>query len=368
MKKSILAFCLLASLATTLSAATPAPTNVSVGYYRQDGSADIFWDTPTAQVTQWYIYFNGTQSYNPTRTMVGMTSVARMKYVMQGIQPQALPVTITVKAFIDGSGLSAASSGVWLGGPSSVPVVYVTSPPDVPMSVSIVGGGGGAVTQGGPFAVSVLASAGAPIPVTLEATVLSGGSGNVDATTQRVVVASDQPRLGVSITSSVLFPVSITSGVQLPVSINAGTAFIGAVSVTAGTAVGVTLGAVTGNLKTSGTGVDALNAAISFDYDVNTKTANSRRGLDCTTSYYATSGTTAVTASGYTLLYGVTIFPSSVSNSNVYFFDGIVTKTALSATSAQNYSWPRGKAFSNGMTMTINGSSFDGGVTIDWAQ
>lgn len=518
MKKYLLALSLFC-VASLAQAAPAAPTNVSVGPFRQNQSADLFWDNPSAQVTEWRIYFDGVQRYSPDRTMIGFTSSARIIYTMQDIPLEMLPVTVTVRAFSPGQGLSAASSGVYLDSVAPVPVVYVAAPAGYPLSVSMVGGSSGGSSSGSvtisgstmsasgtplyisPVATGLFGSANgateatlgkvsytsaviagvltdtaetgvsfletlanidsstsstdtkltgiandltaiasvyvenrvvsdsntfagfaptgsksplsvsmgiqdsnptvkwpirfddngslkvtgsitqtvnvtmtavtavSPLNVTFSSSPVTGGSGDIDATTQRVVLATNSPRQGVSITAATVgIAVSMTSAVLHPVSITTGSAFIGSVSVTAGTAVGVTLGAITGNLRTVGTGMDALNVANAFDYDVNTKTANSRRGLDITTSFYATSGTTAVTASGYTLLYDVTIYPSSVTGSNVYFFDGATTKTAISCTTAHSYAWPRGISFTNGMTIVVTGSGFDGGVTLGWTQ
>lgn len=179
---------------------------------------------------------------------------------------------------------------------------------------------------------------------------------------------------GVSVFSGV-------AGLSTTASLATGTNYVGAVGVSlpSGTSisvslpaytstnplpVGVTINAVTTNLRTDSGSTSGLNIANAFDYDVNTNTAYSRRGAPTTSTYMATSGTTTIFA-GYGLVYSITVFPSTVSNSKLTMFDGATTRTTISTLSAGFYHWPRGVQFGLSCTAQVTGVAFDGAVTIE---
>lgn len=135
MKKAIISLGLFLFLSTAAYAVTAPPSNVSVGLFREDGSADLFWDN-NAAASQWFVYFNGDLKYSPTRQMISITGTSRVRFGMKGISVETMPVTITVKTLVPGSAVSAASTGVWLDSPSHVPAMYVVAAPGTVLAVS----------------------------------------------------------------------------------------------------------------------------------------------------------------------------------------------------------------------------------------
>ena len=112
----------------------------------------------------------------------------------------------------------------------------------------------------------------------------------------------------------------------------------------------------------------ALNVANMFDYDVNTITAFSRKLAPTTSTYLSAAGATAVWASGYGLIYQITVNPASIPGSVITIIDGTVTRTSLSATCAQTYSYPRGVPINNGLSVVIYGQGYDGSVELETSR
>jgi hypothetical protein len=268
-----------------------------------------------------------------------------------------------------------------------------------------------AVTQGGPWTVSgsvgvssfPAAFLGVSVVSQVDSPAFKGVSIVADTTTRFygmtitasslalpvTIVADTTTRFyGMTITAAnIAVPVSVTS-------ISAGTNYIGAVNIRNTAAspaqVSLTAGAyltvggvavsnsnalpVSASIQTIAAALSttlsastsALNTAVTADYDVNTKTAITRRFAETTTYYYSTSGTSTITASGYNVVYSLLIRPSSTSPASVVVFDGATTRTSVSANQAYQYVWPRGMAIKNGaLAVQVNGGSFDGAVTLE---
>ena len=147
MKKIIISFALALLLLPSLARAVAAPTGLAAGTYI-NSQLPLSWNEDTI-VQSWYIYVNGTLFVTPSKSSTSLNGSTR-SYILQPMAPAA-SWTITMRAQASGQPLSALSAPLVASG-TTVPVVYVASPPGEPLVVTGGGGGGGAT------AVTVIAS------------------------------------------------------------------------------------------------------------------------------------------------------------------------------------------------------------------
>lgn len=330
MKKALLVvLTALATLLPSLATAVNMPTGLTAGAWA-NSALPIYWNAD-ATINQWYVYVNGSLFASPLPSQV-QTTGSVSGYNLSPIPSSPVAYVINMRA-VSGGQLSAFSSNITVTANSGTGSgVYLTAP--VPAGSNYIG------QVGATFSGS-----------------LPAGTNNIGS---------------VNIGSSVFVTPSVgtTEGSPMFVSSPAGTYLTqggSALSNSNSIPVSATIQAFGAGLQTTLTaGSAALNTALTADYDVNTKTVNSRRFNDTMSYYINTTGTTTISSSGYELIYSMTIKPSST-YSSVTLFDGAVTRVAVSGSSPGFYSYMRGKAIKNGTcTLTIVGSGlYDGSVCLE---
>ena len=147
MKKKLLLLLLLAL--PGISQAVNAPTGLSNGLIRPDGSLIVYWTQDTVP-TEWYIYLNGTLTYAPYRSQTVLTG-SQLSFQMPNF-PVGTAISLTMTAIATGPVYSASSSPLIINS-TITQILYVQNPPGIPILVSGTTGGGG----GGSESVSITA-------------------------------------------------------------------------------------------------------------------------------------------------------------------------------------------------------------------
>jgi len=362
---------LLAIPTILLAYVTPAvPARVSVtppaviSYPYLQYTSYLSWNNDTT-VTAWLIYLNGVLTYSPTPANTQLNGSTRV-YQMTNL-PQVGTIVITVAAQSGTAPISAQCP------PLTISTQALPFPIKGTMASSSVSGTGAIAGCGGFVDVSCTGYQ----TVTFQITGVWAGTLDFYGSPDGGMNLAG-PLQGIALNGSNGSP-GINGGEIVDSVSNTGSAGVYVVRVPTG---GFQIAEVEAQTFLSGsaqvewvldnsTSVVSVNSmpglTITADFDVNTLTAQVRKGAPTTTHFYTGTGVYNVTTTGYNIMYSMEIDPGSTSGAKIYALDGGVTKTVISGDTAGQYSWIRGKAFTSGtMTLNITGPSlWNGSVSIE---